>query len=94
MSFLKANKIIAVSNFTKKEIVKYHKISPTKIQVIYNGGASKSFFSETTISQQDEVSKKYNLEKPFIFHIGTLQPRKNIPFLLKSFQIFQQHSHH
>ncbi len=90
LSLRRVDKVIAVSNFTKKEITKYHKISSGKIHVIYNGDAARSFFQEFTEDQIIDVSRKYKLKDPFIFHIGTLQPRKNIPFLLKSFQLFQK----
>jgi glycosyltransferase involved in cell wall biosynthesis len=90
LSLRRADNVIAVSNFTKKEITKYYKILSDKIHVIYNGDAARGFFQEVTEDQRIEISKQYELKDPFIFHIGTLQPRKNIPFLLKSFQLFQE----
>ena len=90
LSLKKADKIIAISNFTKSEIIKYHQISKDKIKIIYNGGASEVFLGEITDREIEEVNSRYKLNPPFIFHIGTLQPRKNIPFLLKSYQLFQE----
>lgn len=90
LSFKRVNKVIAVSDFTRNEILKYHKISSEKIHTIYNGGAAEGFFKEYSEEQTSEISKKYALTNPFIFHIGTLQPRKNIPFLLKAYQLFQK----
>ncbi len=90
LSFKRVNKVIAVSDFTKNEILKYHKISSEKIHTIHNGGAAEGFFKEYSEEQKNEISKKYALTNPFIFHIGTLQPRKNIPFLLKAYQLFQK----
>ncbi len=83
-SLKRANKIIAVSNFTKNEIVKYYPFVREKIVMIHN--ACSSFFKkQVTKKDREIVKKKYNLPDEFILSIGTMQPRKNIPFLIKSF---------
>lgn len=83
-SLKRANKIIAVSNFTKNEIIKYYPFTKGKVSMIYN--ACSSFF-EKQVNEEDRerVKKKHNLPEEFILSIGTMQPRKNIPFLIKSF---------
>lgn len=92
-SLKKADKIIAVSKFTKEEIVKYYKISTEKIKVIYNGGASPEKQLNKN-SKEDQgslrIKNKYNLPADYIFYVGTFQPRKNIPFLLKGFKKLKQ----
>ncbi|MFC1756469.1 glycosyltransferase family 4 protein [Patescibacteria group bacterium] len=85
LSLKRADKIIAVSEFTKREIIKYYKIDPEKVEYIHNAvgdNFSGGAFSESEI---DEVKKKYNLPEQFILYVGTLQPRKNIPLLLKAY---------
>ncbi len=88
LSLKKADKIIAVSRFTKKEIVRYYKISENKIRAIYNGGAGESFrkLKETYSKKTQKIKEGHSLPDNFIFYAGTLQPRKNIPFLLEGFQ--------
>lgn len=81
-SLNKANKIITVSQTSKDDIVKIFKISPDKIAMIYNG-----VDNIVGHAMSDNVIKKYNLPKKFIFYVGTLQPRKNIPALLETFNI-------
>ena len=89
-SLKRADKIIAVSKFTKKEIIKYYKTNKEKVSMIYNGGASKEYFQKYTKDQERFICEKYKITKPFIFYIGTLQPRKNIPFLLEAYQFFEK----
>jgi len=79
----KAKKIIAVSNTTKNDLIKVYKIPKEKIEVIYNGynrfqGIKASSFKE----------KKF--KRPYIFYIGTLQPRKNLINLIRAFYKFHQ----
>lgn len=81
----RAGKIIAVSEFTRKEIINYYKINPEKVEHIHN--AVTDDFLRKTFSQDEleMVRKKYNLPKKFILYIGTLQPRKNLPILIEAY---------
>src|SRR3989338_11684020 len=85
-SLKKAICIIAVSRFTKEEIVKYYAVSPDKITVIANA-AGENFLKNTRGDAKKEraVREKYHLPEHFIIAVGTLQPRKNIPFLINDF---------
>lgn len=78
----KARLIIAVSNFTKQDLLKKFKISEGKIKVIYEG--ANDIFKPT---QNEVVLKKYKLNKKYILSVGQLQPRKNLSTLLKIYSI-------
>jgi glycosyltransferase involved in cell wall biosynthesis len=85
LSLRRADKVIAVSHFTKNEIVKHYKTSPEKIEVAPNA-ASDSFSRKIFSSEElEKARKKYALPEKFILYLGTLQPRKNIPFLIKGY---------
>ncbi len=86
LSIKKADRIVAVTNFTKKEIVKYYGTSQKKIEVIHNGGAREVFWQEIPKEKAaKKVENAFGIKTPYIFYVGTLQPRKNIPFLIKGF---------
>lgn len=84
-SLKRADKIIAVSKFTKDEIVKFYMIASGKVEIAYNsvgGNFSQNYFP------QEEVAAtriKYNLPEKFILYLGTMQPRKNLPFLIEAY---------
>ncbi len=82
----RANEIITPSQFTKDEIIKYYKVPEKKIRVIYNG-IGDEFLKVDILSYEhtEYLRKKYHLPYHFILSVGTLQPRKNIPFLLEVF---------
>lgn len=89
-SLRRADMIIAVSEFTKAEIIRFYKTPAEKIEVVYNGLADE-FVSTQEISKErlEEVRLKYNLPPTFVLYVGTLQPRKNIPSLIRAFALMQ-----
>ncbi|MFW5884747.1 MAG: glycosyltransferase family 4 protein [Patescibacteria group bacterium] len=85
VSLKKACKVIGVSDFTRKEIVDYYKNVSDKTVAIYNGGPSSSFIENFSRNSSREALKDNLKEFPYLFYVGTHQPRKNIPFLIKTF---------
>lgn len=85
LSLKKACKVIGVSDFTKKEIVDYYKNTSNKTVSIYNGGPSGSFVENLSqIHPKNALDEKMK-EFPYVFYVGTHQPRKNIPCLIRAF---------
>ena len=79
----KAQKIIAVSKTTKKDVIKAYDVDQNKIEVIYNGYEKKHLPSESKL--------KYDVgNNPYLLYVGTLQPRKNITTLIEAFYKFKQ----
>ena len=76
--------IIAVSETTKKDIVKNYAVKPSKITVTYEG-YDKNRFKPQPQSKIDSIKRHYGITGPYIIFIGTLQPRKNIEHLLEAF---------
>ncbi|MBU0667916.1 glycosyltransferase family 4 protein [Patescibacteria group bacterium] len=82
-----STKIIAVSNFTKKDIVKTYSINPAKIIVIHEG-VEPNFSDQIEQGKIAEIKAKYKLPDNFFLFLSTIEPRKNIPNLIKGFKIF------
>jgi glycosyltransferase involved in cell wall biosynthesis len=78
-----ADKIIAVSEFTKKEILKYYEVDDSKIEVVYNSINIK--IPQESESRKAEIISKYNLPPSYILYLVTLQPRKNIAILIEAY---------
>lgn len=94
-SLRRADAIIAPSEFTKREIVKYYAVPEEKIAVIYNAVAPEFFQEEKgdELSNAERIGalrKRYHLPESFVLYVGTLQPRKNIPMLLEAFDRFRK----
>jgi len=78
-----ANRIIAVSNQTKSDIVEFYKVSPEKIDVIYQGCDPK-FYGQSSQLLKEEILKKYNLSPGYLLSVGTVEKRKNLLNVVKA----------
>jgi len=76
----KADKIIAVSNFTKSDAIETLGIEGKKITVVYEG-VDDRFFPNP---ERNYLKEKFDLED-YILYVGALIPRKNIIGLLHAY---------
>lgn len=80
-----ADKIIAVSENTKSDLMNLYGVAAEKVSVIYSGVSGGADISDVEL-----VKKKYDLPENFILFLGTLEPRKNIEGLIRAFEILKQ----
>lgn len=86
----RADKIIAVSETTKKDITERYGTLPEKIKVIHHGYDKelfRPFQNQNDCDIIEAVKNKYRITKPYVLYIGALQPRKNVLGLVKAFEL-------
>lgn len=88
-SLKRANRVLVPSRFTKEEVRRYYGISEKKIVVISNAVSDEFLFPETV--DLSKIQKKYLLPERFILSVGTMQPRKNLPLLIRAFAEVRRH---
>jgi len=90
-----ADIIITDSDSSRLDIVKYLKISPTKINVIWPLIFSTYLKSRTNINLDE--TDNILIRSPYIIYNGGLDPRKNIHRLIEAYKIFScltEYSHY
>ena len=82
--------IIAVSNSTKKDIVRHYPFASKKIFITPHGYDKNRF--NTRISKEDvrRVKNKYSIVNDYVLFISTLKPSKNIEGLLEAWKLLIQ----
>ena len=86
--------LITVSKTTRQDLMTLFKVPEEKITVAYHG-AEEAFQPGNPQDAEGFLWQSHNIRRPFILSLGTLEPRKNIPTLLKAFAgIMDQIPHH
>lgn len=71
-----ANRVIAISECTRRDLVNDYGIDPAKIDVIYQG-IDPIFTLDIDTARRQAIRAKYNLPEKYIVSVGTIQLRKN-----------------
>lgn len=83
-----ADKVIAISESTKGDILKYFEISEDKVSVTRL--AASNLFKEVSQSHKNRLRQKFGLNKPFIFYVGDRGKYKNFLMLLKTYSLWKK----
>lgn len=84
-----ADRIIAVSEYTKQEIISYYRIPEEKIDVVYQG-CDPVFAKEISTEKKEEVKRKYTLPDKFVLYVGSIEERKNLLLVAQAMSLLQQ----
>jgi glycosyltransferase involved in cell wall biosynthesis len=79
----RATRIIAPSEWTKREIVEYLGIRSDKIRVIFE--AAREGMRPLTADECRGVLDKHGIRRPYLLYVGTIEPRKNLLALLRAY---------
>lgn len=81
----RADRIITVSESTKRDLLRFYKIDESKITVIPSG-VGKEFVRKSP-EEYDYLYEKYGIprDKKILLYVGNLLPHKNLNGLLKGF---------
>lgn len=82
-SIRKADYIITISETVKQELVNTYSLDPARCVVTYIP-TDEQFYEKSNI----DVVKKYSLPtKKYIYFVGTMEPRKNLPILIRAYKL-------
>lgn len=84
----KADGLIAVSENTRQDAMRLLNLKPEKVQTIHSGVAQPFF--DVDDREAARVADSLGLSKPFILHIGTVEPRKNLDALLDAYLLLPE----
>jgi len=87
----RAEKLIAVSQSTKKDILKFYpKVKVEKIKVVYHGFDREVFSKSVRDLASSEKIGKFNLGEDYLLYVGAIQPRKNLGVLIEAFEAIKK----
>ena len=80
-SIRQATRVLAISEYTKKDIIRYYHQDPAKI-VVTPLAYNQKLFKPTS---DQKVLAKYGIKKPYILFLSSLKPSKNVDGLVRAF---------
>jgi len=83
-SAVQADAVVVNSEFTKRDLISFYRIPPDKIVVVHPGIDSQVFYPRNE-KEQAAIRRKYRIQKPFFLYLGTLEPRKNVPAIVRAY---------
>jgi glycosyltransferase involved in cell wall biosynthesis len=80
----RAAAVVTVSNSARDDILRVLRLDPDKVHVIPEAPAATFRIIEGQALEQ--VRARYSLGRPFVLHVGTIEPRKNLHTLVAAFE--------
>jgi glycosyltransferase involved in cell wall biosynthesis len=82
----RADRILAVSHSSKRELSRVFGVPEEKIEVVYNA-LDERFLREPMPNDADRVLERHAVTDPFVLYAGNIKPQKNLPRLIEAFAV-------
>lgn len=83
----KADKVIAISETTKRDIIDFFNVPEERIDVVYQGCAPD--FAKASLQDIVAVKQKYKLSERYILYVGSIESRKNLDLVVRSLALLK-----
>jgi glycosyltransferase involved in cell wall biosynthesis len=78
-----ADRVIAISECTKRDVMELYGVSEDKIDIVYQG-CSEIFRERVSDEKKTQIKKLYQLPAKYIIQVGTIELRKNLELGIKA----------
>lgn len=94
---VRAARVIAVSQATRRDVVELVGVDPRKIRQIYNapdprflgqeviGADARAAGPDAARRYRARILERYQIHYPFVLYVGNIRPQKNVPRLVEAF---------
>jgi len=84
---LRADRVIAVSEATRRDVENVLGVPATRIRRVYNAPDPRFFAPVANGPGQDRTLERYQIHYPYLLYAGAIRPHKNIPRLVEAFAV-------
>jgi glycosyltransferase involved in cell wall biosynthesis len=82
----RADRILAVSHSSKRDLSRTFDVAESKIDVVYNA-LDERFLIEPVPDGADRILERHAVTDPFVLYAGNIKPQKNLPRLIEAFAV-------
>jgi glycosyltransferase involved in cell wall biosynthesis len=80
----RSDRILTVSEASKRDILRFFDIPADKVTVIYNA-IDERFLAPPDEERMDQIRQRYQLDHPFLLYVGNIKPHKNLERVIEAF---------
>ena len=84
-----ARRVICVSQATARDVARHYGRKQETLDVIYEATAPAKVRSAAQLAA---TRRRYGLDEPYLYFVGTIQPRKNLVRLIQAYALFRRRS--
>jgi glycosyltransferase involved in cell wall biosynthesis len=81
----RAARVMAVSNFTKKDVQRLFGVQDERVEVIYNAIDERFLQGHTTDAERQFIAERFQVNYPFLLYAGRISPHKNVVRIIEAF---------
>jgi glycosyltransferase involved in cell wall biosynthesis len=88
---MRANRVIAVSDATRRDVENLMGVPPARIRRVYNA-PDPGFLRarETVPEERRRIMERYQVNYPFLLYAGNIRRHKNVPRLVEAFAVLRE----
>jgi glycosyltransferase involved in cell wall biosynthesis len=89
---VRASRVIAVSDATRRDVQQFAGVSPQRLRLVYNA-PNPVFLEAGGLDAQEErqrIMERYQIQHPFLLYAGNIRRHKNIPRLVEAFAVVRE----
>jgi glycosyltransferase involved in cell wall biosynthesis len=85
----RANRVIAVSDATRRDVESLMGVPPERIRRVYNAPdpGFQTGESRCNLDEQQRIMERYQINYPFLLYAGNIRRHKNVPRLVEAFAV-------
>lgn len=87
---LQADLVVAISQYTKDDLVRWLRVPEERIAVIYHGVDSEVFHDRYPAAEVARTTGRYGLERPYVLYVSSFNERKNHSLLVHAFHYLRR----
>lgn len=84
---VRASKVIAVSNATRRDLQAVLGIAPERIRTVYSAPDPAFTSAQALPHVAENILERYSIRPPFVLYAGTIRPHKNVGRLVEAFAV-------
>jgi glycosyltransferase involved in cell wall biosynthesis len=86
---MRADRVIAVSQSTRRDIENLLQIPQRRIRVIYNAIDPEFLGASPPVDEIQRTMERYDVHYPYLLYAGKIRPHKNLPRLIEAFAVLK-----